>query len=91
MAKKLWEKGIKTDAFIEAFTVGKDRDLDLELAKYDVQGTMAHITMLESVGLLEKSELEILIKELQRILDEVIEKGAFSNRVDANSNFGRCW
>ncbi len=77
MAKKLWEKGIKTDAFIEAFTVGKDRDLDLELAKYDVQGTMAHINMLESVGLLEKSELEILIKELQRILDEVIEKGAF--------------
>ncbi len=77
MAKKLWEKGIKTDAFIEAFTVGKDRDLDLELAKYDVQGTMAHITMLESVGLLEKSELEILTKELQRILDEVIEKGTF--------------
>ncbi len=77
MAKKLWEKGIKTDAFIEAFTVGKDRDLDLELAKYDVQGTMAHITMLESVGLLEQSELEILIKELQRILDEVIEKGTF--------------
>tara|TARA_R110002096_G_scaffold183757_11_gene361907 strand:- start:4529 stop:5830 length:1302 start_codon:yes stop_codon:yes gene_type:complete len=77
MAKKLWEKGIKTDAFIEAFTVGKDRDLDLELAKYDVQGTMAHINMLESVGLLEKSELEILIKELQRILDEVIEKGTF--------------
>ena len=77
MAKKLWEKGIKTDAFIEAFTVGKDRDLDLELAKYDVQGTMAHITMLESVGLLEKSELEILTKELQRILDEVIDKGTF--------------
>tara|TARA_R110002050_G_scaffold78483_3_gene167655 strand:- start:3018 stop:4319 length:1302 start_codon:yes stop_codon:yes gene_type:complete len=77
MAKKLWEKGIKTDAFIEAFTVGKDRDLDLELAKYDVQGTMAHINMLDSVGLLEKSELEILIKELQRILDEVIEKGTF--------------
>ncbi len=77
MAKKLWEKGIKTDAFIEAFTVGKDRDLDLELARYDVQGTMAHITMLESVGLLEKSELEILTKELQRILDEVIDKGTF--------------
>jgi len=75
--KKLWEKGIKTDAFIEQFTVGKDRELDLQLAKYDVQGTIAHITMLESVGLLEKDELEILTKELNRILDEVIEPGDF--------------
>ncbi len=75
--KKLWEKGIQTDAFIEKFTVGKDRDLDLELAKYDVQGTLAHITMLESVGLLEKDELETLTKELNRILDEVIEPGHF--------------
>lgn len=77
MAKKMWEKGIETDAFIEAFTVGKDRELDLELAKYDVQGTIAHITMLESVGLLEKQELEVLIKELNRILEEVIEPGEF--------------
>ncbi|MFA5669507.1 MAG: argininosuccinate lyase [Balneolaceae bacterium] len=77
MAKKLWGKGIKTDAFIEAFTVGKDRELDLELAKYDVQGTIAHITMLESVGLLEADELEILTKELNRILVEVIEAGTF--------------
>ncbi|GAB5410165.1 MAG: argininosuccinate lyase [Balneolaceae bacterium] len=77
MAKKLWEKGIETDAFIEAFTVGKDRELDLELAKYDVQGTIAHITMLESVGLLEKQELKALIKELNRILEEVINRGEF--------------
>tara|TARA_R110000868_G_scaffold259361_7_gene517398 strand:- start:18776 stop:20077 length:1302 start_codon:yes stop_codon:yes gene_type:complete len=77
MAKKLWEKGIETDAFIEAFTVGKDRELDLELAKYDVQGTIAHITMLESVGLLEKKELEVLVKELNRILEDVIESGEF--------------
>lgn len=76
-SKKLWEKGIKTDEFIERFTVGKDRELDLELAKYDVQGTIAHITMLESVGLLEADELEILIKELNRMLDEVIEPGNF--------------
>jgi argininosuccinate lyase len=75
--KKLWEKGIETDAFIEKFTVGKDRELDLELAKYDVQGTLAHITMLESVGLLEKNELELLTKELNRILNEVIEPGNF--------------
>lgn len=77
MAKKLWEKGINTDEFIERFTVGKDRELDLELAKYDVQGTIAHITMLESVGLLEKEELESLTKELNRILEEVIEPGSF--------------
>ena len=76
MAKKLWEKGIETDAFIEAFTVGRDREFDLELAKYDVQGTIAHITMLEKVGLLEKDELEILVKELNTIL-EVIEAGDF--------------
>lgn len=75
--KKLWEKGIKTDAFIEAFTVGKDRELDLELAKYDVQGTVAHIKMLESVGLLEKSELEMLLPELNHIQNEIIAKGKF--------------
>ncbi|MFD2530981.1 argininosuccinate lyase [Gracilimonas halophila] len=75
--KKLWEKGIETDAFIEKFTVGNDRELDLELAKYDVQGTIAHITMLESVGLLESDELEELTDELDRILNEVIEPGDF--------------
>lgn len=77
MAKKLWEKGIETDAFIEQFTVGKDRELDLELVKHDVRGTIAHITMLESVGLLEKDELDALIKELNRIQDEVICAGDF--------------
>ncbi|OAN61345.1 argininosuccinate lyase [Balneola sp. EhC07] len=77
MAKKLWEKGIKTDQFIEEFTVGKDRELDLELAKHDVRGTIAHITMLESVGLLEKSELEILIRELENIQEQIIAKGKF--------------
>ncbi|RNC84351.1 MAG: argininosuccinate lyase [Balneola sp.] len=76
-SKKLWEKGIKTDALIERFTVGMDRELDLELAKYDVQGTIAHITMLESVGLLEKEELEVLVAELTRIQEEVIKTGHF--------------
>ncbi len=77
MTKKLWEKGIKTDQFIEQFTIGEDRELDLELAKHDVRGTIAHITMLESVGLLEKSELEILIAELNQIQKEIISKGKF--------------
>ncbi|MEX2477625.1 MAG: argininosuccinate lyase [Gracilimonas sp.] len=75
--KKLWEKGIKSDEFIEKFTVGKDRELDLELAKYDVKGTLAHITMLESVGLLSAEELGQLSVELNRILDDVIETGNF--------------
>lgn len=77
MAKKLWEKGIKTDQFIEEFTVGKDRELDLELARHDVRGTIAHITMLEFVGLLEKSELEILINELENIQEQIIAKDKF--------------
>ncbi len=77
MTNKLWEKGINTDAFIESFTVGKDRELDIELAKYDVQGTIAHITMLESIGLLDNKELEALTRELNRILQEEIEAGTF--------------
>ena len=52
MAQKLWEKNVKVDQQVEAFTVGKDREMDLYLAKYDVLGSMAHITMLESIGLL---------------------------------------
>jgi len=75
--KKLWDKGTGIDEKIEAFTVGSDRELDLELAKYDVQGTMAHIEMLESVGLLEARELEQLKNELGRIMEEEIETGKF--------------
>ena len=54
MAHKLWEKNFEVNKEIERFTVGRDRELDLYLAKYDVLGSMAHITMLESIGLLEK-------------------------------------
>ena len=60
MAAKLWDKGYDTDAQIERFTVGKDRELDVVLAPYDVLGTMAHITMLQEVGLLEKAEMDVL-------------------------------
>ena len=73
---KLWDKGKPTDATIEKFTVGKDREMDLFLAKYDVLGSMAHITMLESVGLLQKDELELLLKELKNIY-AIAEKGDF--------------
>ena len=52
---------------IEHFTVGKDREMDLYLAKYDVLGSMAHITMLESIGLLSKDELTQLLAALKAI------------------------
>ncbi len=76
MAKQLWNKGFEPDQLIENFTVGKDRELDLRLARYDVQGSMAHIKMLESIGLLTKDELNILLPALQDIADS-IERGEF--------------
>ena len=64
---KLWEKTVQVTDEIDRFTVGRDRELDLYLAKYDVLGSMAHITMLESIGLLEKDELKALLAELKQI------------------------
>ncbi len=60
MAKKLWEKNIDVNPEIERFTVGRDRELDLMLARYDVLGSLAHCKMLESIGLLTKEEVELL-------------------------------
>ena len=76
MAQKLWEKEIQVDKEIERFTVGRDREMDLYLAKYDVLGSMAHITMLESVGLLGKDELKPLLNELKKIYT-LAENGEF--------------
>ena len=76
MANKLWEKNFEVNKEIERFTVGKDRDMDLYLAKYDVFGSMAHITMLESIGLLEKDELDKLLVELKNIY-AICESGEF--------------
>lgn len=67
MAQKLWEKNVQVDKEVEAFTVGKDREMDLYLAKYDVLGSMAHITMLESIGLLTSEEHLLLMAELKKI------------------------
>jgi argininosuccinate lyase len=64
---KLWDKGFEIDGRIERFTVGKDRELDLMLAPFDVLGTMAHVRMLESRGLLSPEELSLLLPELQAI------------------------
>ncbi|MCE5175626.1 MAG: argininosuccinate lyase [Bacteroidales bacterium] len=73
---KLWEKSTKIDHEIERFTVGKDPEMDLFLAKYDVLGSMAHITMLESIGLLTKEELTKLLIELKKIYQSA-ENGKF--------------
>ena len=74
---KLWNKGFEPDKLIEDFTVGNDRELDLRLARYDVEGSMAHIRMLESIGLIESSELPQLLAALERIL-RTIERGEFT-------------
>ncbi|MCQ2057294.1 MAG: argininosuccinate lyase [Bacteroidaceae bacterium] len=74
--KPIWDKGKPVNALIQDYTVGRDREMDLMLAKYDVQGSMAHIRMLESIGLLEAGELTALTQGLRSLLD-VIEKGEF--------------
>ena len=74
---KLWNKGFEPDKAIEDFTVGADRELDLRLARYDVQGSMAHIRMLESIGLIESAELPVLLEALERIAQS-IERGEFT-------------
>lgn len=76
MSKQLWNKGFEPNQLIENFTVGHDRELDLRLARYDVQGSMAHVRMLQSIGLLTAEELDILLPALQQIADE-IERGEF--------------
>lgn len=73
---KLWSKGVQSTQLVDSFTVGNDRILDMRLAKFDVLGSKAHIKMLSSIGLLEKSEEEELQKGLDVILGE-IERGEF--------------
>ena len=72
MAKKLWEKNIDVNPEIERFTVGRDRELDLMLARYDVLGSLAHCRMLESIGLLTKEERELVRQGLWGIYSAVM-------------------
>ena len=72
----IWTKSVHMTDEIEKFTIGKDREMDMYLAKYDVLGSMAHITMLQSIDLISKDELEVLLKELRNIYKE-IEDGKF--------------
>ena len=73
---KLWDKGFEPDRMIEEYTVGQDRELDMRLARYDVEGSLAHIAMLETIGLLTAEELEKLTAGLKEIAAE-IEAGRF--------------
>lgn len=68
---KLWEKNIQTDKWIENFTIGRDRELDLLLAPYDIMGNIAHCQMLQSIGLLTQVELQDLLRELEVIANEI--------------------
>ncbi|MBR7114812.1 MAG: argininosuccinate lyase, partial [Alistipes sp.] len=69
---KLWDKGYSTDQFVEEFTVGRDRELDLYLAEADVLGNMAHMKMLHSIGLLTKEDHDALAEGLKKIHQQVL-------------------
>jgi len=73
---KLWDKGISIDKQIEKFTVGNDRELDMHLAKYDIQASTAHAKMLGQVGILESQEVYPLVSELE-LLNQQLENGEF--------------
>src|SRR5574344_1864954 len=73
---KLWEKNVRENPEVDRFTVGKDREMDLYLSKYDVLGSMAHITMLEHIGLLTNDELQLLLAELRKIY-KMADEGKF--------------
>ncbi|WP_289742693.1 argininosuccinate lyase [Muribaculum intestinale] len=81
MASKLWEKNVTVNTDVETYTVGRDREMDMYLARFDVLGSLAHITMLQSVELLTKEELDILTAELRDIYT-IIEKGDFAIEPD---------
>ena len=68
---KLWDKGYDTDSFVEEFTVGRDRELDLFLSEADVLGNMAHMKMLNSIGLLSDDDAKALEAGLKKIYADV--------------------
>ncbi len=72
---KLWEKGIKTDQWVERFTVGKDRDMDRILAPYDVLGSLAHAAMLKQTGILPETEFQAIRIALTALYKDIGRKG----------------
>jgi len=74
---KIWQKNISVNQLVENFTVGRDREFDLQLAAFDVLGSLAHTQMLESIGLMSAEDLTLVQQELQNIYKE-IEAGNFN-------------
>jgi len=74
---KLWQKNITALDSVEKFTVGRDREFDVLLAPFDVLGSIAHVTMLSTVGLLSESEKDTLVAELKRIY-QTTQDGSFT-------------
>ena len=68
---KLWQKDKTSTKDVEKFTVGRDREMDMHMARFDVLGSLAHIRMLASIGLLKSNEMEILSAELKNIYDKI--------------------
>ena len=71
MANKLWQKKTIVNSDIERYTIGKDAEMDMYIARYDVLGSMAHAKMLESIGLLEKTDLNAILKGLKEIFNQI--------------------
>ena len=73
---KIWQKNIDVDSFVETFTVGQDREMDLQLAGADVLGSLAHTRMLNSIGLMTDADLHTVQQELKNIYQEIL-SGSF--------------
>ncbi|MFZ4263358.1 argininosuccinate lyase [Sphingobacterium sp. HJSM2_6] len=69
---KIWQKNIDVDSFVESFTVGRDREMDMHLAAADVLGSLAHTQMLASIGLMTASDLSLVQQELKNIYQEIL-------------------
>ena len=67
----LWSKGSNPDSKVSEFTVGKDRELDLQMAGFDIEGSIAHVNMIASIGLLPDAEPALLVEELEKMADDV--------------------
>jgi argininosuccinate lyase len=76
MAKKLWQKNLSTNAWVEDFTVGEDNIFDVQLAPYDILGNIAHCKMLAKIGLLQQKEADQLLQVLKVLYKEVIKDDA---------------
>jgi hypothetical protein len=92
MANKLWQKKTIVNSDIERYTIGKDAEMDMYIARYDVLGSMAHAKMLESIGLLEKNDLNAILKGLKEIFEQKVQN-AIKKLTENNTSvsYGISW